>query len=110
MYTSSLTKAGMPMPVFTSRNVTTSIVIWDGKTVVMGGLIREEMTTIKDKIPILGDIPIAGLLARFRKNSMQKINLMIFITPRIVNRAEEVVRTGKAGGPAPFRGRPTAWC
>ncbi len=77
----------MPMPVFTSRNVTTSIVIWDGQTVVMGGLIREEMTTIKDKIPILGDIPLLGWLFRSDGSYSRKKNLLIFVTARLVDPA-----------------------
>ena len=77
----------MPQPIFTSRNVTTSIVIWDGQTVVMGGLIREELTTIKDKIPILGDIPLVGWLFRSEGSYSQKKNLLIFVTARLVDPA-----------------------
>ncbi|HOO21046.1 MAG TPA: hypothetical protein PL011_06635 [Kiritimatiellia bacterium] len=77
----------MPQPVFTSRNVTTSIVIWDGQTVVMGGLIREELTTIKDKVPILGDIPVLGRLFRSEGQYSRKKNLLIFVTARLVDPA-----------------------
>ena len=77
----------MPMPVFTSRNVTTSIVIWDGQTVVMGGLIREELTTVKDKVPILGDIPLVGRLFRSEGQYSRKKNLLIFVTARLVDPA-----------------------
>ncbi|MDD2239199.1 MAG: hypothetical protein PHI93_00880 [Kiritimatiellae bacterium] len=77
----------MPMPVFTSRNVTTSIVIWDGQTVVMGGLIREELTTIKDKVPLLGDIPVLGRLFRSEGQFSSKKNLLIFVTARLVDPA-----------------------
>jgi len=77
----------MPQPIFTSRNVTTSIVIWDGQTVVMGGLIREELTTIKDKIPILGDIPILGWFFRSEGQYSKKMNLLIFVTARLVDPA-----------------------
>lgn len=77
----------MPMPVFTSRNVTTSIVIWDGQTVVMGGLIREELTTIKDKVPLLGDIPVLGRLFRSEGQYSRKKNLLIFVTARLVDPA-----------------------
>ena len=77
----------MPQPVFTSRNVTTSIVIWDGQTVVMGGLIREELTTIKDKVPLLGDIPLLGWLFRSEGQYSKKKNLLIFVTARLVDPA-----------------------
>ncbi len=84
---SQLWTYNMPMPVFTSRNVTTSIVIWDGQTVVMGGLIREELTTIKDKIPLLGDIPLLGRLFRSEGQYSRKMNLLIFVTARLVDPA-----------------------
>ena len=84
----------MPMPIFTSRNVTTSIVIWDGQTVVMGGLIREELTTIKDKVPILGDIPVLGWLFRSEGSYSQKKNLLIFVTARLVDPAGRPIHTG----------------
>ncbi len=77
----------MPQPIFTSRNVTTSIVIWDGQTVVMGGLIREELTTVKDKVPILGDIPLLGWLFRSEGQYSRKKNLLIFVTARLVDPA-----------------------
>ena len=77
----------MPMPIFTSRNVTTSIVIWDGQTVVMGGLIREELTTIKDKVPVLGDIPLLGWFFRSEGSYSRKKNLLIFVTARLVDPA-----------------------
>lgn len=82
----------MPQPVFTSRNVTTSIVIWDGQTVVMGGLIREELTTVKDKVPILGDIPLLGWLFRSEGSYSRKKNLLIFVTARLVDPAGRPVR------------------
>ena len=84
----------MPQPIFTSRNVTTSIVIWDGQTVVMGGLIREELTTIKDKVPILGDIPLLGWLFRSEGEYSTKKNLLIFVTARLVDPAGRPIHTG----------------
>ena len=77
----------IPQPVFSSRNATTSIVIWDGQTVVMGGLIREELVTIKDKIPLLGDIPLLGRLFRNEGQRSRKTNLLIFVTARLVDPA-----------------------
>ncbi|MBP7829743.1 MAG: hypothetical protein KA248_07480 [Kiritimatiellae bacterium] len=81
----------IPQPIFSSRNVTTSLVIWDGQTVVMGGLIREELITFKDKIPFLGDIPIIGRLFRTEGQKSRKTNLLIFVTARLVNPAGKPV-------------------
>ena len=81
----------IPQPVFSSRNVTTSMIVWDGHTVVMGGLIREEVISFEDKIPILGDIPLIGRLFRSEGEQSQKRNLMIFVTATLVNPAGEPI-------------------
>ncbi|MCX7818096.1 MAG: hypothetical protein N2652_02640 [Kiritimatiellae bacterium] len=84
-------------PVFASRNVTTSIVLWDGQTVVMGGLIRDQATHLDDKIPVLGHIPVLGALFRNKGQFSQKQNLVIFVTARLVDPAGAVVRPPKTG-------------
>lgn len=86
----------MPQPIFSSRNVTTSIVIWDGQTVVMGGLIREDLIKIKDKIPGLGDIPLIGRLFRSEGEYSRKKNLLIFVTARLVDPAGKPLNRGEA--------------
>ena len=75
----------MNQPVFSVRKVTTSVSIWDGQTVALGGLIREDVQKVNDKVPLLGDIPLAGRL--FRSNVDQKIkkNLIVFVTARLMN-------------------------
>ena len=75
----------MNQPVFSVRKVTTSVSIWDGQTVALGGLIREDVQKVQDKVPLLGDIPMAGRL--FRSNVDQKIkrNLIVFVTARLMD-------------------------
>ena len=79
-------------PIFSVRKVTTSVSIWDGQTVALGGLIREDVQKVQDKVPILGDIPLAGRL--FRSNVDQKIkrNLIIFVTARLMDAEGRPVR------------------
>ena len=79
-------------PIFSTRKVTTSVSIWDGQTVALGGLIREDVQKVQDKIPILGDVPLAGRL--FRSNVDQKIkrNLIIFVTARLMDAEGRPVR------------------
>ena len=72
-------------PFFQTRTVTSKLVVWDGETVVLGGLIREQLTDFKDKIPVLGDIPLLGKLFQSKGASSTKENLMIFVTARIVD-------------------------
>jgi general secretion pathway protein D len=72
-------------PFFQTRSVTSKMVVWDGETVVLGGLIREELVDFTDKIPVLGDIPLLGKLFQSKGSDSQKKNLMIFVTARIVD-------------------------
>lgn len=76
---------GFYQPIFSVREVTTKVTIWDGATVVMGGLTREEIKTINDKIPIIGDLPLIGRLFRSEGESATKRNLLIFVTANLVS-------------------------
>ena len=58
--------------------------VFDGSTVALGGLIREDVQKVQDKVPILGDIPYAGRLFRSDVDQKLKKNLIIFVTPRIL--------------------------
>src|SRR5260221_966635 len=57
--------AQLPLPRFRVRQVTTSAIVWDGQTVVLGGLISENVSKINDKVPLFGDI---SFLWRFFRN------------------------------------------
>lgn len=82
----------MYSPIFHVRTIATAISIWDGETVVMGGLITEAQSTTEDKIPLLGDIPLLGRLFRSKTSLSQKRNLLIFVTARLVDPAGRVTR------------------
>jgi general secretion pathway protein D len=58
-------------PVFSTRQVTTSVSVYDGQTVVIGGLVREDVQKTEDKTPSIGDIPLVGRL--FRTNVDQHV-------------------------------------
>jgi general secretion pathway protein D len=72
-------------PIFSTRKVTTSVSVWDGQTVVLGGLMREDVQKTEDRTPILGDIPIVGRLFRTNVDQHIKRNLIIFVTARLIN-------------------------
>jgi len=74
-------------PIFSTRKVTTSVSVWDGQTVVLGGLIREDVQKTEDRTPIIGDIPLVGRLFRTNVDQHIKRNLIIFVTARLVNPA-----------------------
>ncbi len=79
--------AVLPLPHFRLRQVTTSAIVWDGQTIVLGGLITEAVTKQKDKVPVLGDLPFIGRLFRNESNVSKKRNLVIFTTPKIIDPA-----------------------
>jgi general secretion pathway protein D len=75
------------LPRFTVRQVITTVNIWDNQTVVLGGLISSQITTTKDKVPMLGDLPLMGTLFQSQSKTSVKKNLMIFVTATIVDPA-----------------------
>jgi general secretion pathway protein D len=83
----------MEQPIFRVRSVSTSISIYNGATVVMGGMITEERVATFDKIPFLGDLPYLGRLFQSKGERTEKRNLLIFVTARLVDPAGRVVRT-----------------
>ena len=81
------------LPDFTVRQVVTTVNVWDNQTVVIGGLISSTLQTTKDKIPMLGDIPMLGRFFQSQSKTTQKKNLMIFVTATIVDPAGNRVHT-----------------
>ena len=79
-----LTENVINQPVFSTRKVTTNVSVWDGQTVVLGGLMREDVQKTEDKTPIIGDIPLIGRLFRTNVDQHIKRNLIIFVTARLV--------------------------
>lgn len=77
--------SGFYQPVFSTREIRTEVTVRDGATVVMGGLTREEVKEVKDKVPLLGDIPLLGKLFRSKGKTSQKKNLMIFVTAKTLS-------------------------
>lgn len=74
-------------PVFSAREVTTQVSVYDGQTVMMGGLMREDVQKVEDKVPILGDIPLAGRLFRTSADQHVKRNLIMFVTASLLDPA-----------------------
>ncbi len=83
--TSVTSPSGYFQPIFSTRSVETEITVFDGATIVLGGLTREEVNSFEEKIPFLGDVPVVGRLFRSEGESVQKRNLMIFVTANLVS-------------------------
>jgi general secretion pathway protein D len=86
---------GFYQPIFSVRDMSTRVTLWDGATLVMGGLTREEVKKVHDKVPILGDIPLLGRLFRSQGESSQKRNLLIFVTATLVTPGGAPLRAGR---------------
>jgi general secretion pathway protein D len=82
--------AGVNAPVIDTRTADTVVVTPDGLPVVIGGLIMNDKTSSDSKIPILGDIPVLGILFKHKTTSDTKNELMIFMTPHIVRLPDEL--------------------
>lgn len=73
------------IPIIAKRSAQTQVVVKSGQTVVIGGLMRESDVIIRTKVPILGSIPLIGELFRSTQVTKQKTELVILLTPKIVD-------------------------
>jgi general secretion pathway protein D len=89
--TSLLSTNLINQPVFDTRRINTKVQIRDGSTVVLGGLIREDVQKIDQKVPILGDIPLLGRLFQSKAMESKKRNLIVFITANIYRNNGELL-------------------
>ncbi|MEY3548622.1 MAG: hypothetical protein RLZZ552_990, partial [Verrucomicrobiota bacterium] len=89
--------SGFFQPIFSTREVTTDVTVFDGATVVIGGLTREEVKTVDDKVPVLGSIPIIGAAFRSSGKSVQKRSLMVFVTANLVSPGGATLRSSHPG-------------
>jgi len=80
------------LPKFKTRNLTTNIVVKNGETVMLGGLIKETSTVTETKTPFLGDLPLLGRLFRKNSDSVERKNLLIFVTASIISRSGEKLK------------------
>jgi len=82
---SSLLPSAQAVDLITSnRSINTSVIVEDGGTLVLGGLIQDEITERQQRVPILGRIPLVGALFRSDSTTKRKTNLMVFIKPTIL--------------------------
>lgn len=82
------------VPIIDKRLASTKVVIGNGQTLIIGGLIKEKTMKNDAKIPLMGDIPVLGNLFKSKNTYKEKIELLILVSPTIIN-ADEVVKMGK---------------
>jgi general secretion pathway protein D len=76
--------------VFATRSASTRVAVFDGQTIVIGGLIEDQMNESIRKVPLLGDIPLAGALFRRTVKEKSKTELLIFLTPHVAKKPEDL--------------------
>jgi general secretion pathway protein D len=81
--------ASKDRPTTLKRSIDTTVIVKDGSTVVIGGLIDESISEVEYKVPCLGDIPFFGYLFKSTSRGSEKTNLYVFIQPTVVNNPAE---------------------
>jgi type IV pilus assembly protein PilQ len=84
------TAQGGSVPSIDTREITTQVLVNDGQTVVLGGILETVKTKSADKVPLLGDIPVLGYLFKTTTNINNKTELLIFLTPKILREGSNI--------------------
>lgn len=80
------------------REITTKVLVENGQTIILGGLIKEDITQGVSKVPLLGDLPFIGVLFRSKFENKVKVNLLVFIRPTIVRDKVQEISNQKLQG------------
>ena len=88
--------ANADRPTTTKRDVVTNAIVNNGETIILGGLIKNSGGKSVTSVPILGDIPVLGELFKSRGNAVQKINVVIYLTPYIVRKSGDLKKLREA--------------
>jgi len=90
-----LTTSGSTTPITSKREVKTTVLVANGQTVVIGGLIKEAEKALRNRVPIFSYIPLIGDLFKSNEKQHEKVDLMIFLTPTIIATPESAAQTTK---------------
>ncbi len=105
-YTNAVSYAGFVIPALTERDVSTVVELADGQSFAIAGLLSENITETVDKFPVLGDIPILGVLFRSSAFKRNETELVVIVTPHLVkplDMSKATLPTDKYGDPGDFK-------
>jgi len=91
------------IPIVDTSEAETTVMVKDGATIVIGGLIKEEKIKAEKQVPVLGNVPILGYLFKSKTDSVQKNEIVIFLTPRIISGDVEGREETRASSKPPLR-------
>jgi general secretion pathway protein D len=83
--TTQLSENAILMPIFSTRKVDSNLVVADGATIVIGGMLKQEVTDVTDKTPVLGDIPLVGRLFQSEANSTRSIAVLFLVNVELLD-------------------------
>lgn len=90
--------SGIDSPIVLKRDIQTKVLVEDGQTLILAGLISENNSGKDTKVPLLGDIPVIGELFKNTSNTTVKTEMLLMITPKVVNDPTDVSKIKKAIG------------
>jgi type IV pilus assembly protein PilQ len=90
------------IPNETSAELSTNIMVKDGQTIIIGGLLRTVTTTVKNQVPLLGDLPLIGMAFRSTNDTTQKQEVVVMLTPHVIRTSAE---TGPEEAKADIEGK-----
>ncbi|OHD69066.1 MAG: hypothetical protein A2W19_17610 [Spirochaetes bacterium RBG_16_49_21] len=93
--TQTLSSGAIIPPTVGKRDIKTKVTVYDGMTIVVGGLIQNRKNVSETKVPVLGDIPVLGWLFKHKSVSYSRSNLLVFITPHIMTKRETLESISK---------------
>jgi type IV pilus assembly protein PilQ len=85
-----VSSGGVGVPSIDTREITTQVLVNDGQTVVLGGILETEERKTETKVPYLGDVPVLGRLFKTTRRTNNKDELLIFVTPKILHEGVNV--------------------
>jgi type IV pilus assembly protein PilQ len=85
-----VTSGGVNVPSIDTREISTQVLVNDGQTVVLGGILETERRDSETKVPYLGDVPVLGRLFKTTRKENDKRELLIFVTPKILREGVNV--------------------
>ena len=86
---STTNTSGIDSPTISQRKIKTSVVISDGQTIALGGLIQDSSNTNTSGVPGVSKVPLLGALFRNRRNTIKRTELLVLITPRVIRNGQE---------------------
>ncbi len=80
------------LPITSKREMETTTIVKNGQSIIIGGLVKDNLDISTSKVPLLGDIPVLGMLFRHKEKTSDKTTLVILLTPYIVKKSEDLDR------------------